>query len=361
MVPRRRFLRQLGLALLLPWRGAPAEPPRFAAAAPDRALALPQDFGAHPDFRTEWWYLTGWLRAPDGKPLGFQLTFFRSATEVDRANPSRFAPAQLIFAHAALSDPARGKLLHDQRSARAGFGLAYAQTGNTDIKLGDWRLRREADGRYRADAAATGFTLALTLAPTQPPMAQGENGYWRRSPQPGYASHYYSEPQLRAAGRVVLGGRTIEVDGDAWLDHEWGSTMLPPDAAGWDWLGVNLADGSALMATVVRARNGAQLWAHASLRDAAGRIEHFGPAQVEFSALRRWRSPRTGAAYPVELQVRTGARTWHVQPLMDDQEFDARRSTGTTYWEGAVTIARDGRPAGRGYLELTGYLQPLRL
>ncbi|MDB5763134.1 MAG: carotenoid 1,2-hydratase, partial [Herminiimonas sp.] len=125
-----------------------AAAPQFTQVTPGKAIVFPRDSGAHPGFRTEWWYATGWLETPDGKPLGFQVTFFRFATDHDPANPSRFAPKQLIVAHAALSDPAVGKLLHDQKSARAGFGLAYAKEGNTDVKLDDWRLVRDSNGRY---------------------------------------------------------------------------------------------------------------------------------------------------------------------------------------------------------------------
>jgi len=131
-----------------------AASPHFSEVVPGKPLSFPQDFGAHPGFRTEWWYVTGWLNTPDGKPLGFQVTFFRSATEHDPANPSRFAPKQLVLAHVALSDPALGKLLHDQKSAREGFGLAYAKSGDTDVKLDDWRMVRGADGRYQATLAA---------------------------------------------------------------------------------------------------------------------------------------------------------------------------------------------------------------
>jgi predicted secreted hydrolase len=137
--------------------------------------------------------------------------------------------------------------------------------------------------------------------------------------------------------------------------------MLAADAAGWAWAGINLDDGSALMAFQVRARDGGKLWAHAALREPGGRITQFEPGQVEFRPLRQWRSPHTGASYPVEQEIRTGARTWQLQPLQDDQELDARRSTGAVYWEGAVSVRRDGAPAGRGYLELTGYLAPMRM
>ncbi|HYD80724.1 MAG TPA: carotenoid 1,2-hydratase [Paucimonas sp.] len=328
---------------------------------PDKPVDFPQDFGAHPSFRTEWWYATGWLDMPDKAPLGFQITFFRSATEHDAANPSRFAPRQLLFAHAALSDPSIGKLLHDQRSAREGFGLAYAKQGNTDVKLDDWSFVRNADGSYRAIAKARDFTLALTLKPTQPPMLQGERGYSKKGPKAEQASYYYSEPQLQVGGEVVRDGKSTAVKGTAWLDHEWSTAYLDPDAAGWDWVGANLDGGAALMAFRIRAKSGATLWSHATLRDAAGRVTQYGREQIRFTPLRTWRSPRTNAEYPVALRIETGTTAWQLTPLQDDQELDARASTGGVYWEGAVSVARDGQPAGRGYLELTGYVKPLKL
>ncbi|SFW30520.1 carotenoid 1,2-hydratase [Nitrosovibrio sp. Nv17] len=341
---------------------AEAEPaPRFAPVVPGTPLAFPADFGAHPDFRTEWWYATGWLEMPDGRPLGFQVTFFRAATEVDRANPSHFSPKQLIIAHAALSDPAVGRLLHDQRSAREGFGLAYAREGDTDVRLDDWHLVRTRNGHYETVIHADGFTLRLSLAPTQPPMKQDRDGYSRKGPRPEQASHYYSEPHLRVSGSVTRDGSTMPIKGTAWLDHEWSTAYLDPDADGWDWVGASLDDGSALMAFRIRGKDGSTIWAYAGLRDAAGRFTLYEPGQVDFQPRRTWRSPRTGAAYPVEMQIRTGTTEWRLLPLQDDQELDARQSTGAVYWEGAVTVTRDGRPAGRGYYELTGYVRPLRL
>jgi predicted secreted hydrolase len=371
------LLRLLTLGLILCHSAqAYAAAPAFARVTPGQAIALPADSGAHPDFRTEWWYVTGWLETPDHKPLGFQLTFFRSATDHDRANPSAFAPKQLIIAHAALSDPGVGKLIHDQKSAREGFGVAWAKTGNTDVKLEDWTLVRQTDGSYRAQVKAREFTLALQFTPTQAPLLEGEQGYSRKGPQPAQASYYYSEPQLTVSGTVARsnGGGTdgspalraqagpgTAVTGHAWLDHEWSSTVLDPAASGWDWLGANLSDGSALMAFQMRDTKGGKLWAHATLRNAAGQITQYPPEQVEFSAQRYWRSPHTQANYPVAQQIRTGSTIWLTLPLQDDQELDSRRSTGAVYWEGAVRLLRNGQSAGAGYLEMTGYVKPLKL
>jgi predicted secreted hydrolase len=354
-----RFLLALLLLVAAPGHAAP---PAFTPVTPGRSLAFPADFGAHPGFRTEWWYVTGWLKTGDGKPLGFQATFFRSRTEHDPANPSAFAPKQLVIGHAALSDPALGHLVHAERSAREGFGLAWAKAGDTDIKLDDWRMVRGADGSYRVSVRGRELTLELRLAPTQPVLAQGERGYSRKGPLPRHASYYYSEPQLQVSGTVARAGAPpVAVRGDAWFDHEWSSEALQPDASGWDWIGANLDDGSALMAFQIRGRQGAKLWAHATLRARSGKVMQYGPEQVSFAPQAWWKSPRTDAAYPVATIISTGTTRWQVKPLQQDQELDSRRSTGAVYWEGAVTVARDGVAAGHGYLELTGYLAPMKL
>ena len=352
------------LLLFLLLSNALAAPPQFALVTPltlGNALVFPRDFGAHPAFRTEWWYATGWLQTPDQKPIGFQITFFRSATGQGAANPSSFAPKQLIIAHAALSDPAQKKLLHSEKSARQGFGLAYAAEGNTEVKLDDWQLARSADGSYQARVGNRDFELQLTLQPTQPLMLQGDSGYSRKGTQPQQASYYYSEPQLAVTGTLKRQGQPVTVTGTAWLDHEWSSSVLDADAAGWDWLGANLDDGGALMAFRIRGKTGRTLWSHAALRNRDGKMTQFVQDTVLFTPQRHWRSPRTTATYPVAMQIRTGGMLWQLIPLQDDQELDARRSTGTVYWEGAVTINRDGAPAGRGYLEMTGYDQALKL
>ncbi|HEX8445897.1 MAG TPA: carotenoid 1,2-hydratase [Sphingomonas sp.] len=346
------------LALLLLAAAAPATD--YPVVRPGVPIAFPADHGAHPAYRTEWWYATGWLRTADGEDLGFQVTFFRSRLPVDSANRSAFAPRQLIFAHAGLSDPATGRLLHDQRAARAGFGLAQAATGDAAVAIRDWQFRRLPDGRFTTHVPARGFTLALAFTPTQPPMLQGVGGYSRKGPDPADASHYYSVPQLRVAGTVLRGGKAVRVTGTAWLDREWSSRYLDPRAAGWDWTGLNLEDGSALMAFRIRGRTGGTLWAGGSLRRPDGRIVRFAPGDVTLTTRRRWRSPATGAVYPVdqELAVRLpeGVRRFRLTPLFDAQELDGRAGGLPVYWEGAVRTR-----GGRGYLELTGYVTPLAI
>lgn len=357
-LPRRALLALP--ALLLPQAVAGAPLARFAAVRADAPLRFPRDHGAHPDFRTEWWYVTGWLKSPDGRDLGFQVTFFRSRLAVDPANPSAFSPEQILFAHAGLSDPATGRLLHDGRIARQGLGLAQAATGDADVAIDDWRLRRRTDGRFTAVAAGQDFALDLTFAPTQGVLLQGQDGVSRKGPLASQASHYYSLPHLAVSGALTRAGRRQPVTGTAWLDHEWSSTLLDPKAVGWDWVGLNLDDGGALTAFQVRDRTGRAIWAGGSLRAADGQVTTLARGDVTFTATRVWRSPRTGGVYPVArvVTIRTpaGLRKFPLTPLFDDQELDSRRTGGPVYWEGAVHT-----PGGRGYLELTGYVGALRL
>jgi len=326
-VKRRAFL----ACGLIPF-AALAEPVRYPQVVSNKRLVFPRDHGAHPDYRIEWWYVTGWL---DG-PLGFRITFFRARPEEASDNPSQFNPRQILFAHAALSDPRRGRLVHDERAARAGFSLAHAELDRTGVWIDDWRL--ELDGnRYAARIAAREFEFDFTLFATQL-VLQGEAGFSRKGHRPGEASYYYSRPQLNVVGK--LNGKDVE--GTAWLDHEWSSAYMAPEASGWDWCGVNLLDGGSLTAF--------------QMRDAKGGV-HYAPPGVSFKALRTWKSPRTGAEYPVEMQVNDLV----LKPLMDDQELDARTSSGTIYWEGAVRAFSKTSEIGRGYLELTGYWKPMKL
>ena len=394
---RRPFLAGLPAALLAARAGA--VPTTDVATSPSsdaaplgvthRALRFPADHGSHPDTHVEWWYVTGWLSASAGqagtpKPqFGFQATFFRTRTGLAETSTSRFAARQLVFAHVALTDLEAadhgGGLLHDQRAAREGFGLARTPgtSGEQVVQLRDWSLRREASAgvatasasnaaptsALRIETRSDRFALDLALAGTQPVLLQGGDGYSQKGPDPRQASHYYSEPQLAVRGRVTrAGGREVAVTGRAWLDHEWSNEYLAPDAVGWDWVGFNLLDGAALMAFRLRRADGSALWAGGSFRDAAGRLKVFGAGDVRFEPLRRWTSPRTQTAYPVEWTLSTPAGRWRVVALQDDQELDSRDSTGSLYWEGVSALHDDGGAVtGYGYLELTGYAGKLRL
>lgn len=389
-LPARVFAllrRQLLIASLAPtWSiAATARAEAGEVVAPTRrAPTFPRDHGSHPNTRIEWWYLTGHVRSgadPDDKTYGFQLTFFRTRVEAAQQLESRFAARQLLFAHAAISDVSGRRFHHDQRIARQGFGVAEASEQDMDVRLRNWSLVRRS-GQYQARIVADNFELSLDFLPTGPVLLQGDEGWSRKGPQPQQASYYYSHPQLALKGYVAIGGqrmpvsgsasraadtgRFTPVDGAAWLDHEWSDSLLDPQAVGWDWIGINLFDGSALTAFRIRDKAGTTLWDGGSFRhpkvNDGIRPHVFARGEAVFQPVRGWKSPRTQTTYPVEWQVHTPAENYVLRALLDDQELDSRNSTGAIYWEGLCDLFdSQRRHVGRGYLEMTGYAKPLVL
>lgn len=348
----------------------------LAHALPPTRLQFPRDAGAHPDFQTEWWYITGYANAHGREAAyGFQLTFFRSRVAQTQDMRSGFAAKQLIFAHAAITDVQGKKLWHDQRTARwsgrvpsaessngSNVDLASASTTDTDVVLHDWSLKRVGT-ELHATLPSNEFKLQLRLTPTQPVLLQGKDGLSRKGPEPEQASYYYSQPQLAVQGTLALqnASHPIEAGSRAWLDHEWSQALLHPNAVGWDWIGMNLTDGSALTAFRLRDAQGQALWDGGSFRS-AGQLYTFSRGEVTFQATRFWTSPISRAVYGVEWTVRTPADFYTVKAMVDNQELDSRASTGAIYWEGLCTLwDSNGRLVGRGYLEMTGYAKALRL
>ncbi|MFY7866488.1 MAG: lipocalin-like domain-containing protein [Roseateles sp.] len=361
--------------------------PGFAIAGPDAAsrrsrVSFPRDFGSHPQTRLEWWYLSGVLFDAAG-PItehsepryGFQLTFFRVRGPARDDHPSAFAVRHLMMAHAALSDVAATRLSHDQRIARQFPGLAQASESDCDVHMADWFLRRDPDSpssgsRYSA-AIHGAIDLQLRLQALQPPLLQGEAGFSRKGPAAEQFSHYYSQVQLQTEARLTIKGRQRTMHGLAWLDHEWSDHLLgaantqsTDKAVGWDWMGINLHDGSALTLFRLRRADGSTLWSGGSWRKAGAgnEAQNFGPDQVMLQALKHWRSPKSQAQYPVVWDVAAPIGRLRLNALIDDQEIDARATTGMRYWEGpAELLDPQGRRLGLGYLEMTGYAGAVKL
>jgi predicted secreted hydrolase len=353
----RRWLLAAGVASVLPSQAA--QPP---IGITPRSLTFPTDHGSHPDTRTEWWYVTGTLQNGSDN-FGFQITFFRSKTSVPHDHPSRFAASQLHFAHVALTDLQAKKMQHEQRIARGGFGRASAAQGDTNLRLEGWTLKRSgavALPTYQSKITTASFAFDLTLTATQSLLLQGDAGYSRKGPQPEQASHYYSIPQLSVSGSLTRAGKAVAVSGRAWLDHEWSNSVLDGQAVGWDWIGMNLANGGALTAFRLRRADGSALYAGGSFRKADGSLTIFKPDEVQFTPGRTWRSAASKANYPVAWTVNTPAGQFKVQSVLDNQELDGNSSTGAVYWEGLSELLDASNPTsgqviGRGYLEMTGY------
>jgi predicted secreted hydrolase len=353
-VRRRSFL---CTPLLLPTLAlaAPVRPPvAYAPVSRGVELAFPRDHGAHPDFRTEWWYVTGALDSPQAD-IGFQLTFFRSRPGSAEALRSPLAARQILFAHAALSIPG-DRLLHSERAARANLGAGFSSS-DCDVHIGAWRMQREERSTgevFRLQMQSAQFSYDFTLTPSQPLMLQGDGGYSRKGHAPDLASYYVSWPQLQVAGELVLDGQRQAASGRAWFDHEWSTAILGDGAVGWDWLGINLDDGGALMAFRMRDAQGATLFAHAAWRDAAGHVRQFAVGRSRAS--RRSATGRRRAAAPA---IRCRSKSVSASTRCGRCRCSTIRNCRpagrlpVVYWEGLVRL--EGSLSGRGYLEMTGY------
>lgn len=331
--------------------------PGFARALEPRAFQFPEDHGAHPAFKNEWWYLTGNLQDPEGRPFGFQFTLFRIGLRPEPpARSSRWATHQVWMAHAALSDVAKRRHHAQERFAREALGLAGARLDPFKVWLEDWRLEGQGnEPPWQLTLEAETFALDLSLESLTPPMLQGDRGLSQKSAEPGNASHYYSLPRLATRGRIRVQGRWFQVQGLSWLDREWSTSALGPDQVGWDWFALQLRDGTDIMYYQLRQRDGGvDPHSRGSARLPDGRQVDLPATAVRLRPLEHWTSPQ-GARYPVawSLELLPLGRALEVRARFPEQLMDL----SVRYWEGAVEVreAGGGQELGRGYLEMTGY------
>jgi predicted secreted hydrolase len=327
------------------------------------ALEFPRDHGAHLDARTEWWYLTGELEA-GGRRFGWQVTIFRlgldpSAPEPD-ASPLRARHA--LASHVVLVDVDSGTTQLSQRLRRLDGALAWASAADLDAGIDGVELRREGDGTLRVTARApeAGFALDLTLAPRKPLVLHGDGGVSAKGPEPGNASVYASWTRLAARGSLEHAGRRLDAAGEAWFDHEYGTSQLGEGVVGWDWTGLRLADGRELMLYRLRRADGAPS-EHSSgtLVERDGRARRLTATEFQLAPAGTWTSPATRAVYPVRWRVRVPSAgiDGELAARVPGCEVDGRASTGTVYWEGPAQLT--GSAPGSGYLELSGYATSL--
>ena len=332
----------------------------YARAIGPRDWQFPQDFGAHPDFQTEWWYYTGNVQTESGRRFGFQFTIFRRAiapSEPDTA--SEWRTNQLYMAHFAVSDVAGDQFYHDERFSRAGAGLAGAEIDpNYRVWLDDWQVSgtNADDTQTRIQAATDQVAVDLALDQSKPPALQGDHGLSAKSAAPGNASYYYSLTRLLTSGTITVGGETFTVSGATWMDHEFGTSALGADALGWDWFGLQLDDDRELMVGQIRRAGGDKdPYFGGLLVNPDGTTQYLPAEAITIQSTGTWTSPHTGATYPAgwNVTVDTGGGDplrLTVTPQIADQEL---YGSGIAYWEGTVSISGDA--TGYGYTELTGY------
>lgn len=337
-------------------------PDGFTLARPGYQFTFPRDHGSHPEFRTEWWYLTGHLRSSEGQRFGFQLTFFRQSTHRGPwKGSSAWRTDQMFLAHAAITDESGKRFLSAERFARGGL-LAGASEQELSVFHGPWVLKGAPNGPWLAKCSVQGSTLELSLVPATPPVIFGEEGVSRKGEDPTAASHYLTFPRLRATGTLRLPeGKSLKVTGQAWMDHEFSSNSLSPGQVGWDWAAIQLREGGNLMAYRMRRGDGTQdPWSTLTEVDASGLITRTTHA-FALTQEGTWLSPQSGAHYPQPMTLEAWGHRWRLVPILPDQELRTPRSTGITYWEGACRVLDEhGVDIGDAYLEQTGYAHSLK-
>lgn len=357
----------------------------FREAGGTREWRWPRDHGAHPEYATEWWYTTGVVRTASGRRFGFELTFFRRGLVPPQASPIVVAAAtdegsswrarDLILAHAAVTDVAGRRFAARQELERAARGWAGADTSGLNVWAGTWRLAADPDAegdafRLRVPPSSTNdaFGLDLRLSTTRPPVLHGDGGLSRKDARPvPHASWYVSLPRLETSGTLTIGGETFEVTGLTWLDHEFFSGGLAPDQVGWDWFSARLADGRDLMLFRLRDARGGTRFTAGTVTSPDGRSSRAVDARgATFEPLEHWRSPATGARYPVRWRASLPAERLEITtrtPLVE-QELGGTDAAGFVYWEGLADYSgtwRGERITGEGYVEMTGYDAPIEL
>ncbi len=346
----------------------------FKSVAGPCDFVFPPDHGAHPDFRTEWWYYTGNLSASSGKRYGFQLTFFRTQIGAPGSektwpkNPSAWRTKDLFLAHSALSDLETKRFYFDQRVARAGAGLAgvIQDSEVTRVFLGNWSTIIESRG-HRLKAPAKEFSLDLSCKALKPLTAHGAGGYSLKGNRPESASCYYSYTRLEAQGSITLNGTTVPVRGTAWMDHEFSSAPLEEDLEGWDWFSLQFEDQTELMIYLLRQETGENsAWSSGTFVKASGEPIRLSHSNFQVEVLERWKSPRSGATYPSRWKIRVFPLNLelYVVPNLSDQELITEKTTRVTYWEGSVMVSGSSGQnpvSGVGYVEMTGYAKPFAL
>jgi predicted secreted hydrolase len=332
----------------------------FARANPERRLSFPNDFGAHPDYRTEWWYYTGNLIAVDGRRFGYQLTFFRRALLPPNTTTSRassWATTQVYMAHFAFTDSTKNQHQAYEQLSRGAAGLAGAQPIPFKVWIYNWYVEQTGINNYDLHAAQGNLAINLNLTDSKGPILNGNNGYSQKGPEPGNASYYYSLTRLLTEGSVQIDDVSYVVNGTSWMDHEFSTNALSKGQTGWDWFSIQLDDNSELMFYQIRREDGSiDPFSSGTIIQEDGSTRHLRRGDFNIAVTDTWYSPHSKATYPSKWAVTIPSEgiTLEISPLVKDQEMNLSYS----YWEGAVDIRgeRKRKPInGSGYVELTGY------
>jgi predicted secreted hydrolase len=311
---------------------------------------------AQEENESEWWYYHGHLAAAERR-FAFHLAFFRFRIgDIRLAGlvPLKLAAEHFRVAHFAVTELDAGKFHYGFK--RSLLGDSGASLSEFRTWLDDWSAEQSNTG-HRLRAAIEPAALDLTVAPLKPAIFRAADGL--ENIRPGGTEISFT--RMNAAGSLTIGGTSLPVRGTAWMDREFGDFPLKHDVRGWDWLAIQLNNGTELR-VYHRRRGGTGISPPSSLAfvDEAGQATWLGESEFTLREEARWTSPRTGISYPTTwslIAAPLGA-VLRIESLLRCNELDTRGSSNIIYWEGPAAVSgtlRGAEATGRAFIELVGY------
>lgn len=309
-------------------------------------IIFPKDYGEHPEYLAEWWYLTANLTTETGKEIAVQWTLFRMATSDEEL--SGWKTPQMYMAHAVIT--AKDKIWATERFARGGIGQAGVRLKPFRAWLDNWSWRAATSEPFPGDLEFSDDNMLARLHIKQdgPIVLQGDKGYSKKHPLLDIASYYYSAPFLDIDGVIELDGQQYKVSGRGWFDREWSSSMLSAKQQGWDWFSIHLEDGSALMVSQLREKGqtpyfiGSRSWPD-------GRVVKLDNNQIRMKPM-HFREV-SGISFPLSWLIEIPSQGLRLQTSVVRR--DQWLHFMFPYWEGPINVT--GSLNGKGFMELTGY------
>lgn len=336
----------------------------FKLALPGYKFEFPRDHGKHDEFKTEWWYYTGHLQSKEGRKFGFELTFFRSGVPLARRiKEGPWKMNDLYMAHFAISDLSKKSFYHEQKFCRESSAFAKNSADKFEVKVENWSsvIRNK---KHHLLASSGPHSIDLQLEQGKDPVIHGIGGVSQKSNKKGAASHYYSLTRMPARAALSIDGQKLALEGEAWMDHEFGSNQLGKEQAGWDWFSIQLNDGSEIMLYLMRLKgSGYDQCSSGTFVDSSGKWQHLPFLSYKIKSKSYWQSPHTKANYPNHWHIELPEKglVLDIEPELADQELVSSGSAGgarINYWEGACRVSglkQNKIISGRAYVELTGY------
>jgi len=379
----------------------------------------------------EWWYVNNHVKGSDGKEYSLFASFFRIykgkdedgnlmhlhaiAAGVVNATDKSYHPIALV-------DPETPDVLKyqiekgfyklDERLSRATLEVvnkgvvplpdvafpkaAVVSKSSLDLDYSQGNtFKKNPDGSYHVCVNAPHLNISydITLTPKKTPQLQGHDGVVQVGIK-RETMFYYFIPRNETVGTLTIDGKTVEVHGTGWYDHEFGGGLkenvyskaerekrqreeqmgVKPvesesketeeekpekdNSYAWDWFSIQLEDGTDITATnLVDSDLNVVYDRFTIVVDPDSTRTEYDDFELEGSD--NWISVRTAASYPTTWVLRSQKADMelHLKAVFPAQEIMTLLAK-PGFWEGRLTV--EGRLRGRsvkgvGFLERHGF------